>query len=124
MQTQIRRRLMRRLIWVCTVCLCPINGTLGIIGFREKLIKADSVLKHKGAYVAKRQDYKVKYNVWMDRWMDDLRFYVLFNSVSVISGRWADDSETLCAMEPRLRLRRFRLERGSNSGPLDQQASA
>ena len=21
----------RRLTWVCTVCLCPINGTLGII---------------------------------------------------------------------------------------------
>ena len=27
-------------------------------------------------------------------------------------------------MESRLRLRRFRLERGSNSGPLDQKASA
>ena len=27
-------------------------------------------------------------------------------------------------MEPCLRLRGFRLERGSNSGPLDQQASA
>ena len=52
--------------------------------------------------------------------MDDLRFYVLFNSVSVISGQWADDNERLCAMEPRLRLGRFRLERGSNPGPLDQ----
>ena len=56
----------------------------------------------------------------MDGWMDDLRFYVLFNSVSVISGRWADDNERLCAMEPRLRLRRFHLKRGSKSGPLDQ----
>ena len=53
-------------------------------------------------------------------WMDDLRFYVLFNSVSVISGRWADDNERVCAMEPRLRLGRFCLERGSNPGPLDQ----
>ena len=44
--------------------------------------------------------------------MDYLRFYVLFNSISVISGRWADDNERLCAMEFRLRLRRFRLERG------------
>ena len=34
------------------------------------------------------------------------------------------DNERLCAMEPRLRLRRFRLERDSNSGLLDQQASA
>ena len=39
-------------------------------------------------------------------WMDDLRFYVLFNSISVISGRWADDNDRLCAMEPRLRLKR------------------
>ena len=31
---------------------------------------------------------------------DDLRFYVLFNSISVISGPWADDNERLCAMEP------------------------
>ena len=50
----------------------------------------------------------------MDGWMDDLRFYVLFNSVSVISGRWEVDNERLCAMELRLRLRRFGLERGSN----------
>ena len=60
----------------------------------------------------------------MDGWMDDLRFYVPFNSISVISGRWADDYERLCAMEPRLRLRRFRLGRGSKPGPLDQWASA
>ena len=47
-----------------------------------------------------------------------------FNSVSVISGRWADHDERLYAMGPHLRLIRFRLERGSNPGPLDQQASA
>ena len=39
--------------------------------------------------------------------MDDLRFYVLFNCITVISGRWADDNERLCAMEPHLQLRRF-----------------
>ena len=43
-------------------------------------------------------------------WMDDLRFYVLFNSISVISGQCSDDNERLCAMELRLRLRRFHLE--------------
>ena len=48
--------------------------------------------------------------------MDDLRFSVLFNSISVILERWADANERLCAMEPRLRLRKFRLERGSNPG--------
>ena len=35
----------------------------------------------------------------------DLRFYVLFNSILVISGRWEVDNERLCAMEFRLRLR-------------------
>ena len=35
-------------------------------------------------------------------------FYVLFNSISVISGQWADENERLCAMKLRLRLRRFR----------------
>ena len=36
--------------------------------------------------------------------VDDLRFYVLSNSISVILGRWADNNERLCAMEPRLQL--------------------
>ena len=35
----------------------------------------------------------------LDRWMADLKFYVPFNSISVISGRWGDDNERLCAME-------------------------
>ena len=39
--------------------------------------------------------------------MDDLRFYALFNSFSVISGRCAGDNERLLAMEPRLRLEDF-----------------
>ena len=32
MKTLIRRRVLRRLIWVCTICLCPKNGTLGLYG--------------------------------------------------------------------------------------------
>ena len=28
----IRRRVVRRLIWVCTVCICPIKSTLGLYG--------------------------------------------------------------------------------------------
>ena len=48
-------------------------------------------------------------------WMDDLRFYVLFNSISAISGRWKVDNERLCAVELHLWLRRFCLEQGSNS---------
>ena len=45
-------------------------------------------------------------------WMDNLQFYVLFNSISVISGWWQVDNERLCAVEPCLRLRRFCLQRG------------
>ena len=43
----------------------------------------------------------------MDGWMDDLQLYVLLKSISVISGRRADDNERLCTMEPRLLLRGF-----------------
>ena len=46
--------------------------------------------------------------------MDDLLFYILFNSISVVSGQWTDDNERLCAMELCLQLRRFRLKQGSN----------
>ena len=51
-------------------------------------------------------------HVLKDEWMDDLQFYVLLNSISVISGRYMDDNERLCAMELRLglRFRRFHLE--------------
>ena len=57
----------------------------------------------------------------MDGWM--ICDHVHFNSISVTSGRWANDNERLCAIEPRLRLRRVRLERGSNSGAVDKKAS-
>ena len=42
--------------------------------------------------------------------MDDLLFYVLFNSISVTSELWADGNERLHALEPHLRLRRFALQ--------------
>ena len=45
-------------------------------------------------------------------WMDDMQFYVPLNSISVISGRWKVDNESLCAMELYLWLKRFCLERG------------
>ena len=48
--------------------------------------------------------------------MNDLQFYVLFNSISVISGPWLHDNERLCAMEPRLWLERFLLQVGLESG--------
>ena len=49
-----------------------------------------------------------------DGWTDDLQFYVLFNSISVISGQWEIDNETLCAVEKILP------RAGMGFGPLDQ----
>ena len=45
-----------------------------------------------------------------------------FTSFSTVfqSERWADDNERLRAIEPRLRLKMFCLERESNSRPVDQ----
>ena len=53
---------------------------------------------------------------WMDGWMDYLRFQVLFNRISVIAGRWADDNYLLCAMEPRSRLKSSAYLVGLQSG--------
>ena len=58
----------------------------------------------KDFFPIKKKFSRSEYN----RLMDVLRFYVLFNSMSVISGQWADENERLCAMKLRLRLRRFR----------------
>ena len=49
-----------------------------------------------------------------------LQSYRGFEDVLRISGRWADDNERLCAMEPSLRLRRFPFGQGLNPGLLDQ----
>ena len=48
--------------------------------------------------------------------MDDLRFYVFLNSISVIIGQWADDNKRPFAMESLLRLNRFRHKQDSLSG--------
>ena len=50
-----------------------------------------------------------------DSWIDDLRFCVLFNSISVISGLLEFDNERLCAMGSRLRLKRIPAYCGSQT---------
>ena len=40
--------------------------------------------------------------------------------LTVFQSYQDNDNDRLCEMESRLRLRRLRLERGSNPGPLDQ----
>ena len=47
--------------------------------------------------------------------MDDLRFYVLFNSFLFISGRSADD-ERLCAMETPFRIDKISPRAGIKPG--------
>ena len=48
--------------------------------------------------------------------MDALRLIVLFNSISVIAGRWAADNGRLYAIEPRLRLKRSPPQAGLEPG--------
>ena len=48
--------------------------------------------------------------------MDDLQFFVLFKSVSVLSEGRMDDNERLCATEPRLRLKRSSPQAGLEPG--------
>ena len=48
--------------------------------------------------------------------MDDMRFCVLFNSISAISGQWAGDNGRLCATKARLRLKRSPPQAGLEPG--------
>ena len=50
--------------------------------------------------------------------MDELQFYILFNSISVISGQCERQWNPVYGWKD------FCLQQGSNPGPLDQQASA
>ena len=87
---------------------------------RQSLFDLSDLRKFCLAHWLRQLTRNVKETFSVNGWMDDLRFYVLFKCISVISGRREVDNERLCAMEPRLRLRRFCIEQGSNSGPLDQ----
>ena len=59
---------------------------------------------------------------WMDGWMTCE--FTSFSTVFVISGRRTYDNERLCAMEPRLRLKRSPPQAGTATsvgrGPLNQ----
>ena len=51
-----------------------------------------------------------------NKWMDDMQFYVLFNSISVTPGQCAGDNERLCAMKFRSRLKRSPPQAGLEPG--------
>ena len=101
---------MLSLIFICSCHIAYLHFHLVIITI---IIIINIIIIFVNLYIKRFTDFF--YGILMDGWMDDLRFYVLFNSVSVISGRWEVDNERLYAIELRLRLRRFRLERGSHS---------
>ena len=48
--------------------------------------------------------------------MDDLRFFVLFNSASAISGLRLGNNERLCALKPGLRWERLPPRAGPEPG--------
>ena len=58
-------------------------------------------------FCAKESPYPFPASKMFDCKMDNLQFYVLFNSVSIISGSWELDYERLFAMKPSLGLERF-----------------
>ena len=55
--------------------------------------------------------------------MVDLQFYFLFNSISVLSGRWEVNDERLCSVEPHLFLKTYHPTTQFEQGALDQYAS-
>ena len=57
-------------------------------------------------------------------WMDDLQFYVLFNSISMIRDDGCVIMKGRVQCNPVYFWKDSRLKQGSNIGPLDQQASA
>ena len=75
---------------------------------------------HYAKYVSNQKLQNVQH---VNRWMDDLRFYVFFNSISVLSGQWDCDSKRLYAMEPRLRLKRSPPQVGLKPGTARSVAS-
>ena len=51
------------------------------------------------------RDIRMKDDKFQLHKIDYLGFYILFNNISVISGRWEGDNKRLCAMEPCLQLK-------------------
>ena len=59
----------------------------------------------------------------LDRWIDAFPFYVLFHSITVISGPWEGDSERLRAVISGLQWKGFPPSAGIEIGLVDQKAS-
>ena len=95
--------------------LFVIPACLPLLYWYLSLQQNKAKLSWPGTYQEQRLHITASYWISQSAMMVHLRFYVLFNSISIISGWWVDDNERLCAMEPHLWLRRFRLKRSSKS---------
>ena len=65
-KTLIRRRVLRRLIWVCTVCLCPKNEMVGLYGLKAIILQ---LLLYSFTYVW----YVFKKTMYRARQLDRMR---------------------------------------------------
>ena len=74
-ETLIRRRIMRCLIWVCAVCLCPTKRTLGLYGLRGNFTK--ELYENIPLYLKK--NWEPQYNHVMTRPQGDKNFHAQIN---------------------------------------------
>ena len=66
-ETLIRRRVLRRLIWVCTVCLCPTQWTLGLYGSIATLTVAFSTrMTSRSYFFVCSTQLRIKFILLMD----------------------------------------------------------
>ena len=85
-KTLIRRRILRRLIWVCTVWLCPKNGTLDLYGL---FFERKSILK----YVLLKIGFALKYLLikkgHLDSWKAQDTFHKWYKKTLMQSIKYA-----------------------------------
>ena len=121
-QTHLIRWLFKVYLFACTVChifcswhcqfqfmICYIN-----IIVDDKMVYMEQWKKQKRDQWSANQPHTFSSAFTVDGWTDDFRFYVLFNSISVMSGQGEVDSERLCAWNSVYGVKSLRLERTSN----------
>ena len=72
------RRVQPRLIWVCTVCLCPKNGTLGLYGLGKACISLNKTMQTK-------QQKESTMVVWCELKIASLRITIRLSRLSTMS---------------------------------------
>ena len=84
-----------------------------VLGFVYETIIARVICKKINMQIFDTINFRCNHS---NGWLDDLRFYVLFNSISVISGRCQGDNERMCTMESRLLWNTFPTSAGIEFG--------